>query len=67
MFSLRAQEAGKDASNNAPTQDAGIVGQNTPSVDALVSPKTGANPRSSLRFMKGEESQFPLYYYFMLQ
>lgn len=52
-FSLQVRGAGEDASNHAPTQDAGIVGQNSTLVDALVSPRTGANPRSSLYFMKG--------------
>lgn len=55
IFRLRVRVVGEDASNqNAVGQGPGLVHQNSSSsLDALISPNTGANPSSSLSFMKG--------------
>ena len=57
IFSLRVRVVGED-----PTTDPGaaknpaLYYQNSStSLDALISPATGANPSSSLAFMKGRE------------
>ncbi|XP_008803019.1 autophagy-related protein 18c [Phoenix dactylifera] len=55
IFSLRVRVVGEDASNHQTFgQGPGMVHQNSSSsLDALISPNTGANPGSSLSFMKG--------------
>ncbi|MQL76255.1 hypothetical protein Taro_008625 [Colocasia esculenta] len=55
IFSLRVRVIGDDAFNrHPPSQGPAMVHQNSSnSIDALVSPNTGANPSSSLSFMKG--------------
>ncbi|XP_020086310.1 autophagy-related protein 18c-like [Ananas comosus] len=56
IFSLRVRVAGEDASDQhgAAQVPAGITHQtSSSSLDALISPNTGANPSSSLSFMRG--------------
>ncbi|XP_010922804.1 autophagy-related protein 18c [Elaeis guineensis] len=55
IFSLRVRVVGEDASNHQTFgQGPGMVHQNSSSsLDALISPNTGANPGSSLSFMRG--------------
>lgn len=55
IFSLRVRIVGEDASNYQTFgQGPGMVHQNSStSLDALISPNTGANPGSSLSFMRG--------------
>lgn len=55
IFGLRVRVAGEDASNHSvSSQDQGMIHQNSSSsLDALISPNIGANPSSSLSFMKG--------------
>ncbi|XP_043697997.1 autophagy-related protein 18c-like [Telopea speciosissima] len=55
IFSLRVRVVGEDSSNHSSaTQGPAFVHQNSStSLDALISPSTGANPGSSLSFMKG--------------
>ncbi|KAJ4971921.1 hypothetical protein NE237_005020 [Protea cynaroides] len=54
IFSLRVR-VGEDSSyHSGAAQGLALVHQNSPtSLDALISPSTGANPGSSLSFMKG--------------
>lgn len=56
IFSLRVRVAGEDSSlHSSPGQGQALLNQNSSaSIDALVSPTTGANPVSSLSFMRGE-------------
>ncbi|XP_042510032.1 autophagy-related protein 18c [Macadamia integrifolia] len=55
IFSLRVRVVGEDSSNHSSvTQGLALLHQNSSSsLDALISPSTGANPGSSLSFMKG--------------
>ncbi|KAG1338187.1 autophagy-related protein 18c [Cocos nucifera] len=55
IFSLRVRVVGEDTSNHQTFgQGPGMVHQNSSSsLDALISPNTGANPSSSLSFMRG--------------
>ncbi|KAF9595832.1 hypothetical protein IFM89_005318 [Coptis chinensis] len=55
IFSLRVRVVGEDPSNHSATaQRSALVHQSSStSLDALISPTTGANPGSSLSFMKG--------------
>lgn len=55
IFSLRVRIVGEDPSSqsNAIQSPALLYQQSSSSLDALISPSTGANPGSSLSFMKG--------------
>ncbi|XP_059666874.1 autophagy-related protein 18c [Cornus florida] len=55
IFSLRVRVVGEDSSTrSSAAQSAALFYQNSSSsLDALISPSTGANPGSSLSFMKG--------------
>nr|DAD38560.1 TPA_asm: hypothetical protein HUJ06_012882 [Nelumbo nucifera] len=55
IFSLRVRVVGEDSSNHSiTTQGPALVYQNSStSLDAFICPNTGANPGSSLSFMKG--------------
>lgn len=56
IFSLRVRGAGEDPSfQSSPVKSTAFIHQNSSSsLDALISPSTGANPGSSLSFMKGQ-------------
>ncbi|XP_049359065.1 autophagy-related protein 18d-like [Solanum verrucosum] len=54
VYSLRVRVVGEDASADAAVRTPTLLCQNSSaSLDALISPSTGANPGSSLSFMKG--------------
>ncbi|KAA8533951.1 hypothetical protein F0562_031468 [Nyssa sinensis] len=55
IFSLRVRVVGEDSSaHSSAAQNSALFYQNSSSaLDALISPNTGANPSSSLSFMKG--------------
>ncbi|KAL5569683.1 hypothetical protein UlMin_026258 [Ulmus minor] len=55
LFSLRVRVVGEDSyANSSATQVQALLHQNSStSLDALISPSTGANPSSSLSFMRG--------------
>ncbi|KAK9084022.1 hypothetical protein Scep_030493 [Stephania cephalantha] len=54
LFSLRVRVVGEESSNYSSAQDSALVRQNSStSIDALLSQNAGANPGSSLSFMKG--------------
>lgn len=52
-FKLKVQVGGEDASSPASSEGMGMVYQNSTSLNAIVSPNTGANTGSSLSFMRG--------------
>jgi len=53
-FKLKVQVGGEDASSPASSEGMGMVYQNSTSLNAIVSPNTGANTGSSLSFMRGK-------------
>lgn len=54
IFNLRVRVVGEDAPTSPSGQGPTLVHQNSAtSLDALISPNTGANPSSSLSFMRG--------------
>lgn len=55
VYSLRVRVVGEDAAADSAVRTPTLLCQNSSnSLDALISPSTGANPGSSLSFMKGE-------------
>lgn len=58
IFSLRVRVVGEDSSNHSITAQgsAPFYRNSSNSLDALISPNAGANPGSSLSFMKGKRS-----------
>ena len=54
-FNVRVQVGGESASSPASSKGRGTVSQNSTSPNASVSLNTGANPSSSLSFMKGKK------------
>lgn len=55
VYSLRVRVVGEDAAADAAVRTPTLLGQtSSASLDALISPSTGANPGSSFSFMKGE-------------
>ncbi|KAF3630008.1 Autophagy-related protein 18c [Capsicum annuum] len=54
VYSLRVRVVGEDAAADAAVRTPTLLGQtSSASLDALISPSTGANPGSSFSFMKG--------------
>lgn len=62
IFSLRVRVFGQDSSSQQSfIQGPAMFHQNSStSLDALISPSTGANPGSSLSFMRGNKYNWPL-------
>ena len=62
IFNLRVRVFGEDSSSQqSSVQGPAIFHQNSStSLDALISPITGANPGSSLSFMRGNKYNLPL-------
>lgn len=58
IFNLRVRVVGEDSSNHSITAQgpAPFYRNSSNSLDALISPNAGANPGSSLSFMKGKRS-----------
>lgn len=56
IFNLRVRVVGEDAPTSPSGQGPALLHQNSASsLDALISPNTGANPSSSLSFLRGKQ------------